>query len=127
MKPETKKRKLLKQELLNQLQTDAAIDKNNLEKMGFKIYREAATAFDERWREPTYSEIYEWVKFWITYRGKPILQCLSFSELHLFAKIAKKYKRDYGLYRFPEKMDEMTANFRNYYANIDNFFNWKRK
>ena len=111
MREETIKRRKQKQELLRNLKFKAAKDLYQLRRLRFTVESVDTLPLNYKWRELTYDEIYSAESFWIWSGCKCILRNCSFFALTKFTKVAKQFRRKYGVKKLHDHMDELAGEF----------------
>lgn len=112
MKEETRKRKQSKRKALQELKREARFNIWQLRKWGYFVDIKSNTK-NTGYKEMDWKDIYSFENFRIYERGKCILKSCNYFDLRNFAKLAKRYKHNYGVKKLNEHTQEMVAQIKN--------------
>lgn len=111
MQDATKIRRKLKDETLSNLRRTARQNIYMLRQLRFQVNIIDNLPDAYRWRELTYTELYAAEQFTISCGDKCLIYAGSFFTLKKFCKLAKRYRRLYGVKSLCHHLNELLLEF----------------
>lgn len=128
MQDATKIRRKLKDETLSNLRRTARLNAYTLKKLRFNVNIIENLPDGYKWRELTYAELYSAELFIISYDNKCLIYAGSFFTLKKFCKLAKRYRRLYGVKALCNHLNELLLEFiSKYQEEQDNIPDYRQK
>ena len=111
MQDATKIRRKLKDETLSNLRRTARQNIYTLRQLRFNVNIIDNLPDAYKWRELTYTELYAAEQFTISCGDKCLIYAGSFFTLRKFVKMAKRYRRLYGVKSLCHHLNELLSEF----------------
>ena len=111
MQDSTKIRRKIKDETLSNLRRTARQNIYMLRQLRFQVNIIDNLPDAYRWRELTYTELYAAEQFTISCGDKCLIYAGSFFTLQKFVKMAKRYRRLYGVKALCNHLSELLSEF----------------
>lgn len=128
MQDATKKRRKIKDETLSNLRRTARLNIHTLKKLRFNVNIIENLPDGYKWRELTYTELYSAEQFTISCGDKCLIYAGSFFTLEKFVKMAKRYRRLYGVKALCNHLNELLLEFiSKYQEEQDNIPEYRQK
>ena len=128
MQDATKIRRKIKDETLSNLRRTARQNIYTLRQLRFQVNIIDNLPDAYRWRELTYTELYAAEQFTISCGDKCLIYAGSFFTLRKFCKLAKRYRRLYGVKALCNHLNELLLEFiSKYQEEQDNIPDYRQK
>lgn len=111
MQDSTKIRRKIKDETLSNLRRAARQNIYTLRQLRFQVNIIDNLPDAYKWRELTYTELYAAEQFTIACGDKCLIYAGSFFTLQKFCKLAKRYRRLYGVKALCNHLNELLSEF----------------